>query len=69
VVFAAMGLNFDGFKLGGLREKYAVATWNMVQSQHLFKDRRKLKKHVSAWPVAGPSGCTLTYNVYCIRRV
>jgi hypothetical protein len=25
----AEGLTFDGFKSGGLYEKYAVATWNL----------------------------------------
>jgi hypothetical protein len=29
-------------------------------SQHLLEDRGKPRKHVSRWPVAGPSGCILT---------
>jgi hypothetical protein len=29
VAFAAEGSNFEEFKLGGLREKQAVATWNL----------------------------------------
>jgi hypothetical protein len=31
-------------------------------SQHLLKDRGKPRNPVTKWPVAGPSGCTLTFN-------
>ena len=27
--FKTRGINFDKFKLRGLRDKYAVATWNL----------------------------------------
>jgi hypothetical protein len=58
VAFTAKGLSYDEFKSGGLHEKHAVATWG--PSQHSIKDRGKPSKPVSRWPVAGPSGYTLT---------
>jgi hypothetical protein len=42
-------------KSGGL---YELGIWET--SQHLLKDRRKPRKPVLRWPVAGPSGCMLT---------
>ena len=44
------------FKSGGLHEKHVVATWNL--GNHLsicLQTQGNKKKHVSRWPVSGPS--------------
>jgi len=43
-------------KSGGLHEKHVVATWNL--GNHLsicLKTQEHQEKHMSKWPVAGPS--------------
>jgi hypothetical protein len=69
VALPARELNFDKFKSGWLDEKHAVETWNLEPSQHLLKDRGKPRKPVSRWPVAGPSGYTLTYSQQSGKQV
>jgi len=44
------------FKSGGLHEKHVVATWSL--GNHLsicLYTQGNQEKHVSRWPVAGPS--------------
>jgi hypothetical protein len=33
------------------------------RSQHLLKDRGKVRKLVPIWPVAGPSGCITDFQI------
>jgi len=44
------------FKSGGLHEKHVVATWNLGNYLSIcFQAQGNQEKHVSWWPVAGPS--------------
>jgi hypothetical protein len=61
VILTARERNLDKFKSGGLHEKHAVATWNLgTISAFAYKTEDNQEKPVSRWPVAGPSGYTLT---------
>jgi hypothetical protein len=44
VTFAAMELNLDEFKKGGLHEKHAVATWNLGTISAFAWRQRKTQK-------------------------
>jgi len=51
-----MKLVANTFKSGELHEKHVVATWNV--GNHLsicLQTQGNREKHVSRWPVAGPS--------------
>jgi len=45
------------FKSEGIHEKHVVATWNVGNRLSVcLQAQSNREKHVSRWPVAGPSG-------------
>jgi hypothetical protein len=59
--FTAEGFKCNKFHSGVLHEALAVSQLGTLKlTQCLLEDIGKPRKHVSRWPIAGPSGCILT---------
>jgi hypothetical protein len=60
--FDRNGASFVEIKSVGLHESTQLQLGTSEAPQHLLKDRGELRKPVSRYLVAGPSGCVRTSN-------